>query len=916
MTKPLIVLQKAKKDERKPGAKYLRRWRTFNRKTGKWEFRYEYPTAGVTREKKPPDYSAKKKRRKKKAVVAVDPASGKDLAVEAGAEQRAEFTGTVIDLGVDIQRAWRIAMKDIYDGTSGRDLMHYAVREAQQNGLDAIRAPGNPRKGKGTFRTVIDWTKYGQETITLSDDGVGMDAETLRWKFFSLYASGKAEEKGAVGAFGAAKAVELGVAGNMGNWKVHTRNLVVERDELGKIASFRRTRRRKGTELTITAGEHLQWLSKGWAQHDAHLDHNEVTYRYKLPIEMMLPSLLTDLGPKETLEFECRGPGQAGAVDIERVEGLGDNQTAWRLHSEEDDPRWSLSYKRTGKVFFPEGSLVSEHTAGAKTKIEIRYLPGPMVDMQFPSWVTKHISQAPPKVVVRINGMFMFMKHLGGDPLREGCFFFDITTTAKPGEDEQYPLDPGRRSLTRLANRAFIEFQDEYAANPLTVAATNKTWEKRETVASDKVLEEMGGWEKRRFLTGMGPALNIQPSTMREVANIAAMRDVTYDIQSMASEMARRTRSTHEKVGNNPLALVIAAAYEASATGQMTDPSPETREAERFNVASYMEAYLNDRLMLYQHESMEGADFSVSDHMRLALAWDTIVRSVAQAAGVSEHTFERTGFLLQDPEKTSMFEGDTWAMHLSGSENAILVNPFAMPLTTSATAGQWLWQRACHELAHVEVSSHNQAFVAELHRIQEASLPMLRALERMVGQTKAHKEAEGPKEKPASGKEMREAKESSLSVRAYFPEFPDKVIDRLLAFDEPLRDVRREPVLWGSDLEQLYKAWLLAGEPSMTESYHIEHMLRNAGKTEERAIAVGVRIDQLRRDGRRVDVKKVAGQTDGEEYFGARILTGLFRSMSRREQHVKWAERQAARLKAKRKVRHRYDGVFNGGHHA
>ena len=176
------------------------------------------------------------------------------------------------ELGVDAAAMWKLATEKLY---RNNDLVALATREAMQNGVDAIRmayrarGEGHIPAGTGVFS--VSWQRDpngSTGTLTFEDNGVGMDAKTLRSKFLVLGATGKGGETGGdvVGGFGMAKAVILGVAPE-GDWEVHTRDVGATPVRGSMGYNLVRMPWRQGTKIVlrgIPATDDWSRLYKAW----------------------------------------------------------------------------------------------------------------------------------------------------------------------------------------------------------------------------------------------------------------------------------------------------------------------------------------------------------------------------------------------------------------------------------------------------------------------------------------------------------------------------------------------------------------------------------------------------------------------------------------------------------------------------
>lgn len=151
-------------------------------------------------------------------------------------------------IGANVAIVWRYFTTSVY--RSG-DLPVLAVREMVQNSVDAIRAAVKARQlraGKGRFE--VRWDE-ATLTLTVSDNGIGMDQETLLGRFLTLGESGKrGAGENATGGFGVAKAVILGASSTF-RWEMHTRdNLAISAGDGSQVEIFEAPML-AGTRLTL-----------------------------------------------------------------------------------------------------------------------------------------------------------------------------------------------------------------------------------------------------------------------------------------------------------------------------------------------------------------------------------------------------------------------------------------------------------------------------------------------------------------------------------------------------------------------------------------------------------------------------------------------------------------------------------------
>jgi hypothetical protein len=141
-------------------------------------------------------------------------------------------------LSANIGRLWAFLASSLYGSD---DALTMAAREALQNSTDAIRS----LKRKGRFDIVYD---EQARTLTFADDGCGMTRTTIFDKFLTLGESDKGGD--AAGGFGVAKAVILGATGTF-NWKLHTRDWLVQCSSIDADVQIEKSLKRQGAEITL-----------------------------------------------------------------------------------------------------------------------------------------------------------------------------------------------------------------------------------------------------------------------------------------------------------------------------------------------------------------------------------------------------------------------------------------------------------------------------------------------------------------------------------------------------------------------------------------------------------------------------------------------------------------------------------------
>lgn len=145
---------------------------------------------------------------------------------------------------------WRYFTTSVY---SSGDLPVIATREALQNSADAIRAAIRARQiGAKDGRFEVVWDE-AERTLSWSDNGVGMDSDTILKKFLSLGDTGKADagsSQDAAGGFGVAKAVILGLSASF-RWELYTRDNHAVSAGAGEDVSVYAAPPRQGTRIVV-----------------------------------------------------------------------------------------------------------------------------------------------------------------------------------------------------------------------------------------------------------------------------------------------------------------------------------------------------------------------------------------------------------------------------------------------------------------------------------------------------------------------------------------------------------------------------------------------------------------------------------------------------------------------------------------
>ena len=147
----------------------------------------------------------------------------------------------IVELSADIATLWSLQCKNLYNS---KNLAALAVRECVQNSLDSIQQAiksGVISQGK----IDISWDS-DENTLTITDNGMGMDIATLHNKFLTLGGTTKGDAD-STGGFGIAKSVILGCGEG---FKIHTQDNEFGSEDLG-INPIHKTEWIQGTTITL-----------------------------------------------------------------------------------------------------------------------------------------------------------------------------------------------------------------------------------------------------------------------------------------------------------------------------------------------------------------------------------------------------------------------------------------------------------------------------------------------------------------------------------------------------------------------------------------------------------------------------------------------------------------------------------------
>lgn len=153
-----------------------------------------------------------------------------------------DYTTKIAELQADVQTIWKLQCQNLYNS---KNLGALAVRECLQNSIDAIKKAiklGQIYEWEGRIDIKYDETS----TVTIEDNGCGMDIKTIHNKFLKLGGTTKGDED-SVGGFGLAKAVILGCGSGFEIW---TQDNYLSSADLGQNPISKKTFR-QGTKIVL-----------------------------------------------------------------------------------------------------------------------------------------------------------------------------------------------------------------------------------------------------------------------------------------------------------------------------------------------------------------------------------------------------------------------------------------------------------------------------------------------------------------------------------------------------------------------------------------------------------------------------------------------------------------------------------------
>lgn len=152
-----------------------------------------------------------------------------------------DYTTKVAELQADVQTIWKLQCQNLYNS---KNLGALAVRESVQNSLDAISKA--IKAGQLKEEEAYISIDFKGDELVITDNGTGMDIQTIHEKFLNLGGTTKGDEN-SVGGFGIAKAVILGCGTG---FKIETQDNLLTSEDLGKNP-IQKTGFFHGTRITL-----------------------------------------------------------------------------------------------------------------------------------------------------------------------------------------------------------------------------------------------------------------------------------------------------------------------------------------------------------------------------------------------------------------------------------------------------------------------------------------------------------------------------------------------------------------------------------------------------------------------------------------------------------------------------------------
>lgn len=666
---------------------------------------------------------------------------------------------TVARPGVDTAEIWRYFTTSVYENG---DLPVLAAREALQNALDAIRAAVRARQLKtGEGRFAVTWDPH-LRALTLEDNGVGMDQDTLVNKFFYLGRSGKkaaGDSSEAAGGFGVAKAVILGASASF-TWQLETRDLRASSRGWGEDITIEESPFRQGVRLQIADVD---------AEFDTRWDYAQNRYvpllerlRLMLAANDLEISLTLNGAPVAPL-FARRGGGR---VQLDTSWGAGTTARVKAYRRAPGDTQGAYYVRLGGLYQFTASQVRGQLKADIVIDLTTTLRPG---EAGYPLKASRDGFQG--------SAVFAF-RDLVAEVERES------ESTGRNVDDEIYePGGNGGQELIAAGREALADPKVQRALagahgaveRYLVELGHSASLPERESsapagrradqdgngpTAFGPLLAALGGGQVPLPTSDNPPAVATATRRWLEAAERAQAAEgdwsgprlLTDDVSSALEAVAEGVETAAD------VALLSAALDQASATVERTGGLLAVAQASRIGalleeatgVATHVSPFGQSaglRISRTRYPRARGVAFKKTGYSKaipLLLLWDGVLRLIAAQARMRVRF--APGFVLDDDVIAQV------AREASGT-NVVYIHPDRLAEVVKAFRAQplalayWLHSTAVHELTHLDGrmgEGHSESFVAHRERLGEATaalLPAIAALAtRLLGLPELHAE--------------------------------------------------------------------------------------------------------------------------------------------------------------------------------
>jgi len=338
-----------------------------------------------------------------------------------------DFPDEINQAGLD-----NVLKNSIYNLSNGSEKTLKVIREILQNAVDATDPKQHPElQSRHGFRPEIRLEthvfKEGEKNhyldLIVEDKGVGMNWDVLSKKFFVTFDSGKAQDKGAAGGFGIAKALIQDAPEH--GWAVDTNQMHSSRFHKNVFFGTR-----KDQEYTTPTSD-VKKTADGTV-----LSLHGLPYTYEGEIKSLCQMYATNGRVKIFFKGEEQSP--RFTMDSDEIKSIDDSAGIPDIMSKDESEK-----EVTERIF-------SKYKEEIKDKMEnIGLSSNSKTSYRF--YLKK--AEYNGKLYVMVNGQYQFDRDKYIPKVDIIC---SVETTARPGEDD-YPLDPGREYLRGDINKKIDE---------------------------------------------------------------------------------------------------------------------------------------------------------------------------------------------------------------------------------------------------------------------------------------------------------------------------------------------------------------------------------------------------------------------------------------------------------------------------